>query len=71
MLESLYRYYINSCKLKTANVFMKSSREKSLWLICTMEYLIRIRLLKVNNFDYKVRNSHENHIEWNKPEKKM
>lgn len=28
MLESLYRYYINSCKLETANVFKKSSREK-------------------------------------------
>lgn len=63
MLESLYRYYINSCKLETANVFMKSSREKEVIMTYTMEYHIRMRILKVNNFDYKVWNSHENHIE--------
>lgn len=47
-----------------------AEKKKSLWLIYTMEYHIRIRILKVNNFDYKVWNSHENHIEWTKSEKK-
>lgn len=28
MLESLYQYYINSCKLETADLFMKSCWEK-------------------------------------------